>query len=127
MYQSGRASILELTLQSYEQAFGDRIYPQLYQPLRGKVDPDPYGDKGALRGWDSIGWEEASGRFYERLSTTRRHTGYVKECIAKGTALLNEKIIKDIHVTVDGEYLCGGIYRNVDVYISEAQHTSAIS
>lgn len=47
---------------------------------------------------------------------------YVKKCIADGHAL-NERIIKDIHSMLMENIMVGGIYRNVDVYISGAQHT----
>ena len=47
---------------------------------------------------------------------------YVKDCIGKGYAL-DEKIIKDIHAMLMQNIMVGGVYRNVDVYISGAQHT----
>ena len=47
---------------------------------------------------------------------------YVKDCIGKGYAL-DEKIVKDIHAILMKNILAGGVYRNVDVYISGAQHT----
>ena len=46
----------------------------------------------------------------------------MKECIAKELPL-NEKVIKDIHAILMENIFVGGIYRNVDVYISGAQHT----
>lgn len=46
----------------------------------------------------------------------------MKECIAKELPL-NERIIKDIHAILMENIFVGGIYRNVDVYISGAQHT----
>lgn len=47
---------------------------------------------------------------------------YVKECIGKEKPL-SEKIVKDIHAILMDHIFTGGIYRNVDVYISGAQHT----
>ncbi len=47
---------------------------------------------------------------------------YVGSCIAKGTPL-DEKIVKDIHAILMENIMQGGIYRDVDVYISGAQHT----
>ncbi len=58
---------------------------------------------------------------YETVNHQKAYR-YVKECIAKEQPL-DEKIIKGNPCTVDGEYFVGGIYRNVDVYISGAQHT----
>lgn len=36
---------------------------------------------------------------------------------------MDEKIVKDIHALLMDHIFVGGIYRNVDVYISGAQHT----
>lgn len=47
---------------------------------------------------------------------------YVKKCITEGLSL-NESIIKDIHSILMENIMTGGIYRNVDVYISGAGHT----
>ena len=47
---------------------------------------------------------------------------YVKSCIHKGEAL-DEKGVKDMHAILMENIMIGGIYRNVDVYISGARHT----
>ncbi len=47
---------------------------------------------------------------------------YVKNRIEEGCAL-DEKAVKDIHAMLMENILAGGVYRNVDVYISGAQHT----
>lgn len=47
---------------------------------------------------------------------------YVKDCIAKKLPL-NEKIMKDIHAILMNNIFVGGVYRNVEVYTSGAQHT----
>ena len=46
---------------------------------------------------------------------------YVKKCVAESKAL-DERIIKDIHALLMENILAGGIYRNVEVRISGAQH-----
>ncbi|MCL2838110.1 MAG: Fic family protein [Oscillospiraceae bacterium] len=46
---------------------------------------------------------------------------YVQRCIDEGKPL-DENIIKDIHNILMENIMVGGIYRNVDVYISGAQH-----
>ena len=46
---------------------------------------------------------------------------YIKDCINQNVPL-DEKIIKDIHAILMENILSGGIYRNVDVYISGAKH-----
>ncbi|MCM1544309.1 MAG: Fic family protein [Ruminococcus sp.] len=48
--------------------------------------------------------------------------GYVKQCIAEQKTL-DENIVKDIHSMLMDNIMVGGIYRNVDVYISGARHT----
>ena len=47
---------------------------------------------------------------------------YVKKCIAENKPL-SESIVKDIHSMLMENIMVGGIYRNVDVYISGAKHT----
>lgn len=47
---------------------------------------------------------------------------YVKKHINEGNPL-DENIIKDIHALLMDNIMVGGIYRNVDVYISGARHT----
>ena len=47
---------------------------------------------------------------------------YVKKCISESKPL-SEAIVKDIHSILMGNIMLGGIYRNVDVYISGARHT----
>ncbi len=58
---------------------------------------------------------------YETVNHQKAYR-YVKECIAKEQPL-DEKIIKEIHALLMENIFVGGIYRNVDVYISGAQHT----
>lgn len=52
----------------------------------------------------------------------RKAFRYVKDCIGKGKPL-DEKIVKDIHALLMENILVGGVYRNVEVYISGARHT----
>lgn len=47
---------------------------------------------------------------------------YVSKQITDGL-ILDEKIVKDIHAMLMDNIMIGGIYRNVDVYISGAQYT----
>jgi len=58
---------------------------------------------------------------YEVINHNKAYQ-YVKKCIAEGL-VLNENIIKDIHSILMENIMVGGIYRNVDVYISGAEHT----
>ena len=47
---------------------------------------------------------------------------YIKTCIAEGESL-DEKRVKDMHAILMENIMIGGVYRNVDVYISGAKHT----
>jgi Fic family protein len=47
---------------------------------------------------------------------------YIKKCISEDL-ILSEEIIKNIHNILMENIIPGGIYRNVDVYISGAEHT----
>lgn len=47
---------------------------------------------------------------------------YANECILKGKKL-DKNIVKDIHSILMDNIMQGGVYRNVDVYISGAKHT----
>lgn len=58
---------------------------------------------------------------YEVINHSKAYQ-YVKTCIAQGLPL-DEKVIKDIHAILMENIMVGGIYRNVDVYISGAAHT----
>lgn len=50
-----------------------------------------------------------------------RAFNYVEDCIAKGR-LLDEQVIKDIHARIMENIQLGGIYRNVEVRITGANH-----
>lgn len=58
---------------------------------------------------------------YEVINHNKAYQ-YIKRCIAEGLKL-NESIIKNIHAILMENIMVGGIYRNVDVYISGAEHT----
>lgn len=47
--------------------------------------------------------------------------GYIKKCISEGK-VLDENIVKDIHSLLMENILTGGIYRNVEVRITGANH-----
>ena len=105
LYQSGRASIPELTLQSYEQAF----------------EIEYTHNSTAIEG-NTLTLMETKVLLEDGIVNHQKAYRYVKECIAKEQPL-DEKIIKDIHALLMENIFVGGIYRNVDVYISGAQHT----
>lgn len=58
---------------------------------------------------------------YEVVNHNKAYS-YIKKCIADKKPL-DENIIKEIHYILMENIMVGGIYRNVDVYISGSQHT----
>jgi Fic family protein len=58
---------------------------------------------------------------YEVINHNKAYQ-YIKGCIAEGK-LLYEDRVKDIHAILMENIMIGGVYRNVDVYISGAKHT----
>lgn len=117
-YLAGRSSIPELTLQSYERAF-EIEYTHNSTAIEGNT-LTLMETKVLLEDGISIGGKNLR-EIYESVNHQKAYR-YVKECIAKGQPL-DEKIVKDIHGLLMENIFVGGIYRNVDVYISGAQHT----
>ena len=117
-YQSIRSEIPECTLQSYEQAF-EVEYTHNSTAIEGNT-LTLMETKVLLEDGISIGGKRLR-ELYEVVNHQNAYR-YVRECIAKGE-LLSEKIVKDIHAILMDHIFTGGIYRNVDVYISGAQHT----
>lgn len=117
-YQVERMSIPEYTLQSYEQAF-EIEYTHNSTAIEGNT-LTLIETKVLLEDGISVGGKHLR-ELYEAVNHRNAYR-YVKECIAKGMPL-DEKITKDIHAMLMDHIFVGGIYRNVDVYISGAQHT----
>lgn len=118
LYLSERDSIPELTLQSYEQAF-EIEYTHNSTAIEGNTFT-LMETKVLLEDEISIGGKQLR-EIYELVNHQKAYR-YVKDCIEKGQPL-NEAIVKDIHALLMKNIFVGGIYRNVDVYISGAQHT----
>ena len=117
-YQQGKAYIPRLTLQSYEQAF-EIEYTHNSTAIEGNtltlMETKVVLEEGLAIGGKSL------REIYEQVNHQKAYR-YVKGCIGKALPL-NEAIIKDIHALLMANILVGGVYRNVDVYISGAQHT----
>ena len=116
-YQAIRGQIPEYTLHTFEQAF-EIEYTHNSTAIEGNT-LTLIETKVLLEDGISIGGKHLR-ELYEAVNHRNAYR-YVKECIEKGKAL-NEKIVKDIHVILMDHIFTGGIYRNVDVYISGAQH-----
>lgn len=117
-YQQSRYAIPELTLTSFERAF-EIEYTHNSTAIEGNT-LTLIETKLVLEDGISVGGKSLR-EIYEQVNHQKAYR-YVKECIAKGLPL-DEKIIKDIHAILMTNILVGGVYRNVNVYISGAQHT----
>lgn len=118
LYRQGKEYIPRLTLQSYEQAF-EIEYTHNSTAIEGNtltlMETKVVLEEGLAIGGKSL------REIYEQVNHQKAYR-YVKDCIDKNLPL-NEAIIKDIHALLMANILVGGVYRNVDVYISGAQHT----
>ena len=117
-YQADKDQIPEYTLQTFEQAF-EIEYTHNSTAIEGNT-LTLMETKVLLEDGISIGGKRLR-ELYEAVNHRNAYR-YVKECIEKGEPL-SEKIVKDIHAILMDHIFTGGIYRNVDVYISGAQHT----
>lgn len=116
--EQGRDIISELTLTSFEQAF-EIEYTHNSTAIEGNT-LTLMETKLVLEDKISIGGKSLR-EIYEQINHQKAYR-FVKECIHKKQPL-DEKVIKEIHALLMENILIGGVYRNVDVYISGAQHT----
>lgn len=117
-YRQALPSIPALTLQSYELAF-EVEYTHNSNAIEGNT-LTLMETKLVLEDAISPGGKSLR-EIYEAVNHQKAYR-YVKACIARNEPL-SEKIVKDIHAILMENILVGGVYRNVDVYISGAQHT----
>lgn len=117
-YRVGLKGIPEYTLQTFEQAF-EIEYTHNSTAIEGNT-LTLIETRVLLEDGISIGGKRLR-ELYEAVNHRNAYR-YVKECIEKGEPL-SEKIVKDIHAILMDHIFTGGIYRNVNVYISGAQHT----
>ncbi len=117
-YQKEKHLIPELTIASFEQAF-EIEYTHHSTAIEGNT-LTLMETKLVLEDGISVGGKKLR-EIYEQVNH-KKAFHYVKDCIEEGRSL-DEKIVKDIHALLMENILVGGVYRNVDVYISGAQHT----
>lgn len=117
-YQQEKKIIPELTLQSFEQAF-EVEYTHNSTAIEGNT-LTLMETKLVLEDRISVGGKSLR-EIYESVNHQKAYR-YVKDCKTKGLAL-DETIIKEIHAKLIENIIIGGIYRNVDVYTSGAQHS----
>lgn len=118
IYQKGKHNIPELTIASYEQAF-EIEYTHHSTAIEGNT-LTLMETKLILEDKISVGGKNLR-EIYEQVNHQKAFR-YVKECIAKQIPL-DEAVVKEIHAMLMDNIIIGGVYRNVDVYISGAQHT----
>ncbi len=118
LYDKTKNTFPEVTAKSYAQAF-ELEYTHNSTAIEGNT-LTLLETKVVLEEGLSVGGKELR-EIYEVINHNKAFQ-YVKSCIEKGLPL-NEKIIKDIHAILMENIMVGGIYRDVDVYISGARHT----
>ncbi len=117
-YRQHKNILSDRVVQNYEQAF-EVEYTHNSTAIEGNT-LSLIETKVLLEDKISIGGKRLR-EIYEVINHNKAYQ-YVKECIATEEPL-NEKLVKDIHAILMENIMIGGIYRNVDVYISGARHT----
>ena len=112
-----RVFIPEYTLNTFEQAF-EIEYTHNSTAIEGNT-LSLIETKVLLEDGISIGGKVLR-EIYEAVNH-RKAYHYVKECIEKGMPL-DEGKVKDIHALLMENIQVGGVYRDVQVYISGARH-----
>lgn len=117
LYGQCRASASEYTLFTFEQAF-EIEYTHNSTAIEGNT-LSLIETKVLLEDGISIGGKNLR-EIYEAVNHRKAYR-YVKDCIGKRMRL-DERIVKDIHAMLMENILVGGVYRDVQVYISGARH-----
>ena len=117
-YEQIKDSLPEITVKSYAQQF-ELQYTHNSTAIEGNT-LTLLETKVVLEEGLSVGGKKLR-EIYEVINHNKAYQ-YVKDCIAEKKPL-DEHIIKDLHAILMENIMIGGIYRNVDVYISGASHT----
>ncbi len=117
-YDKMKYLLSDYTVNSYSQAF-DVEYTHHSTAIEGNT-LTLLETKVVLEEGISVGGKQLR-ELYEVVNHNKAFQ-YVKKCINEQRPL-NEDIIKDIHAILMENIMIGGVYRNVDVYISGAAHT----
>ena len=117
-YQQIEALVPQETAESLERAF-EITYTHNSTAIEGNT-LTLIETKLVLEDGISVGGKELR-EIYEQVNHQAAFR-YVKQCIADKQPL-TEDIVKDIHQILMEHIMAGGIYRDVSVYISGAQHT----
>lgn len=117
-YQAGKGYIPELTAETFERSF-EISYTHNSTAIEGNT-LTLIETKLVLEDGIAVGGKELR-EIYEQVNHRRAYR-YVKQCVEEGKPL-TEEIVKNIHQMLMENIMPGGIYRDVNVYISGAQHT----
>lgn len=118
LYEQAKDTLPEITVKSYVQAF-ELEYTHNSTAIEGNT-LTLLETKVVLEEGLSVGGKKLR-EIYEVINHNKAYQ-HVKACIAQSLPL-DETIIKDIHAILMENIMVGGIYRNVEVYISGASHT----
>ncbi|MDR3584018.1 MAG: Fic family protein [Desulfosporosinus sp.] len=117
-YQRHKNTLSDFVVRNYEQAF-EIEYTHNSTAIEGNT-LSLIETKVLLEDNISIGGKELR-EIYEIINHNKAYR-YIKGCIRERKPL-DEHRVKDIHAILMENIMIGGIYRNVDVYISGARHT----
>lgn len=121
LYEQAKDTLPEITVKSYVQAF-ELEYTHNSTAIEGNT-LTLLETKVVLEEGLSVGGKMLR-EIYEVINHNKAYQ-YVKACIDQRKPL-DEGIIKDIHAVLTENIMVGGIYRNVEVYISGAAHTPPV-
>ena len=117
-YQRHKNVLSDFIMQNYNQAF-EIEYTHNSTAIEGNT-LSLIQTKALLEDQISVGGKRLR-EIYEIVNHHKAYQ-YVKSSIHEGESL-DEKRVKDMHAILKENIMIGGIYRNVDVYISGARHT----
>lgn len=117
-YQKYKNTLSDFAVQNYEQAF-EIEYTHNSTAIEGNT-LSLIETKVLLEDKISIGGKNLR-EIYEVVNHNKAYQ-YIKGCIVEGKPL-DENRVKDIHAILMENIMIGGVYRDVDVYISGAKHT----
>lgn len=117
-YQNNKNVLSDIILHNYSQAF-EIEFTHNSTAIEGNT-LSLIQTKALLEDQISVGGKRLR-EIYEIVNHNKAYQ-YVKACIVEEKPL-DEKRVKDMHAILMENIMVGGIYRNVDVYISGARHT----
>ncbi|ASA25797.1 Fic family protein [Paenibacillus donghaensis] len=121
LYERAKNTLPEITVKSYVQAF-ELEYTHNSTAIEGNT-LTLLETKVVLEEGLSVGGKKLR-EIYEVINHNKAYQ-HVKASIAQDQPL-DEGIIKDIHAILTENIMVGGIYRNIEVYISGAAHTPPV-